>query len=107
MSTIACAYCGKRHPSAAEVQQCFALRLVIEQLGGTVLDHETATLAQVDDIEAQIRRERRKRAAGLTPRGRAPRRRAVSLRPLLAPVESPTTRRPVNVQPVRSAEDVA
>lgn len=106
MSTIACGYCGKRHPSVADVQYCAALRLVIEELGGVTVSADAATLAQVDDIEAQIRRERRKREAGLTPRGRAPRRRAVNLRPLLAPVESPA-RRPVAVQPVQTAEDVA
>lgn len=96
-----CPYCNGKHADAKEARGCYALYTILSILGGTVA--ESDDMEHAERVEAQVLRERRQRAAGLTPRGRRGARRPAApppARPLLATVE-PRPARPAPAQPAR------
>jgi hypothetical protein len=84
---VSCQYCTGRHASTAEVRYCAALSLIMTNLGAHLLGDGTHPRHD-QAVDRVVKRDARRRAAGMSPRGR----RAVSrerrpARPLVAPVE--------------------
>lgn len=83
-----CPYCEGKHETAADARFCYATYLIVSTFGGTLVEGSKADMALSDRIETVVRRERRQREAGLTPRGRRGARRPAPppARPIMAPV---------------------
>lgn len=87
--SASCRYCAANHRDPAEARFCFALFTACTILGAQVIEASAADMKLAERVEAQVRREARQRAAGLTPRGRAARGRQRTAEPARRPLAAP------------------